>query len=214
MGRRKKEPEAVHRAKMAAAAQKLFSEKGIKAATMDDIAREAGYSKATLYVYFKNKEEIIGYLVLRSMKLLHGYLDGALLEHTGTRERYQSICWALVRYEKEYPDYFAIVLGEINVRLEGPDSLPVERETFEEGERIREKIAGFLSEGQKRGEFRHDIPVQQAVFMFWSMLSGMIRMASKKQLYFETVLGVTKKEFLDNGFSLLYRSIINEKALE
>ena len=33
----------------------LFMEKGIAATSMDDIAKAAGYSKATLYVYFENK---------------------------------------------------------------------------------------------------------------------------------------------------------------
>lgn len=39
-------------------------DKGIAATSMDDIAKAAGYSKATLYVYFENKEEIVGILVL------------------------------------------------------------------------------------------------------------------------------------------------------
>ena len=56
MGRRKKEPRSVHRAKIAAAASELFLKRGTAAVTMDEIARAAGYSKATLYVYFENKE--------------------------------------------------------------------------------------------------------------------------------------------------------------
>ena len=68
MGRRKKEPKSVHREHIASAASVLFMEKGIAATSMDDIAKAAGYSKATLYVYFENKEEIISILVLNSMK--------------------------------------------------------------------------------------------------------------------------------------------------
>ncbi|MCI8860064.1 MAG: TetR/AcrR family transcriptional regulator [Lachnospiraceae bacterium] len=60
MARRKKEPKSVHRENIAAAASKLFMEKGITATSMNEIAKIAGYSKATLYVYFENKEEIIG----------------------------------------------------------------------------------------------------------------------------------------------------------
>lgn len=48
-----------HREKIASAAQVLFMKKGTGAATMDDVAKAAGYSKATLYVYFKNKEAYI-----------------------------------------------------------------------------------------------------------------------------------------------------------
>ena len=48
-----------HRGSILAAAERLFTEKGTEKTTMDDIAREAEYSKATLYVYFQSKEEII-----------------------------------------------------------------------------------------------------------------------------------------------------------
>ena len=54
MGRRKKEPRSVHRENIASAASSLFMEKGIRLVSMDDIAKAAGYSKATLYVYFEN----------------------------------------------------------------------------------------------------------------------------------------------------------------
>ena len=54
MGRRKKEQRAVHRENIASAASVLFMENGITATSMSDIAEAAGYSKATLYVYFEN----------------------------------------------------------------------------------------------------------------------------------------------------------------
>lgn len=53
-----------HRGSILAAAERLFAEKGTEKTTMDDIAREAEYSKATLYVYFQSKEEIINAILL------------------------------------------------------------------------------------------------------------------------------------------------------
>ena len=41
-----------------AAALRVFAEKGFAAAKLDDIARQAGVSKGTLYLYFKDKEEL------------------------------------------------------------------------------------------------------------------------------------------------------------
>jgi AcrR family transcriptional regulator len=40
------------------AALEVFAEKGFAAAKLDDIARKAGISKATLYLYFDTKDEI------------------------------------------------------------------------------------------------------------------------------------------------------------
>jgi AcrR family transcriptional regulator len=44
-------------------ARSVFIARGFDAASMGDIAKEAGVSKGTLYVYFKNKEELFGAIV-------------------------------------------------------------------------------------------------------------------------------------------------------
>src|SRR3954447_15849721 len=41
-----------------AAALEVFAEKGFAAAKLDEIARRAGVSKGTLYLYFKDKEDL------------------------------------------------------------------------------------------------------------------------------------------------------------
>lgn len=46
-----------------AGARQMFFERGFDAASMGDIARVAGVSKGTLYVYFENKEDLFGALV-------------------------------------------------------------------------------------------------------------------------------------------------------
>lgn len=45
--------------KIIQAAIKVFSKKGYYGSTMNEIAREVGVSKATLYTYFKSKEDIL-----------------------------------------------------------------------------------------------------------------------------------------------------------
>ena len=40
---------------------KLFSQFGIKNVTMDEIARQMGASKKTIYQYFESKEELVYY---------------------------------------------------------------------------------------------------------------------------------------------------------
>ena len=49
----------IARNKIIQAAIKIFSQKGFHKSTMDEIAREVGVSKGTLYTYFKSKEEIL-----------------------------------------------------------------------------------------------------------------------------------------------------------
>ncbi len=207
MGRRKKEPRSVHRENIVSAASSLFMEKGIAAVSMDDIAKAARYSKATLYVYFKNKEEIVGILVLNSMKKLYDYISSALIQHETTKARYDFICRGLVQYQEEFPFYFKMVLDKINIDFESKAYLPEEKETYHIGEEINEKIKIFLLSGIKKGDLRGDLEIMPAIFNFWGMLSGIIQLATNKEEYIKKSMGLSKNEFLEYGFSLVYHSI-------
>ena len=207
MGRRKKEPRSVHRENIVSAASTLFMERGIAATSMDDIAKAAGYSKATLYVYFENKEEIVGILVLNSMKKLYDYISSALIQHETTKARYDFICRGLVQYQEEFPFYFKMVLDKINIDFEGKEYLPEERETYQIGEEINEKIKNFLLSGMEKGDLRNDLDIMPAIFNFWGMLSGIIQLAANKEEYIKKSMGLSKIKFLEYGFSLVYHSI-------
>ncbi len=207
MGRRKKEPRSVHRENIVSAASALFMERGIAATSMDDIAKAAGYSKATLYVYFENKEEIVGILVLNSMKKLDDYISAALIRYETTKEKYDFICRGLVQYQEEFPFYFKMVLDQINIDFESRDYLPEEKETYQIGEEINEKIKDFLLSGMEKGDLRSDLEIMPAIFNFWGMLSGIIQLAANKEEYIRKSMGLSKIEFLEYGFSLVYHSI-------
>lgn len=207
MGRRKREPRSAHRERIAAAASELFLERGTAAASMDEIARAAGYSKATLYVYFENKEEIVCLLALESMKKLHGYIAAALKEEETTKARYEGICRGLVRYQREYPAYFRMALERIDTDFADREVLPEEWETYRVGETINEQLRDFLRDGIERGVLRRDLEVIPTIFQFWGMLSGLIRLAADKAAYLEGAAGLSGEQFLESGFWMLYRAI-------
>lgn len=207
MGRRKKEPKSVHREKIATAASALFMEKGIEATSMDDIAKAAGYSKATLYVYFENKEEIVGILVLNSMKKLYDYIASALTQQETTKERYDFICRGLIQYQEEFPFYFKMVLDKINIDFESHDYLVEEKETYQVGEEINEKIKEFIVSGIEKGDLRNNLEIMPTIFNFWGMLSGIIQLAANKEEYIKETMGLSKSQFLEQGFQMLYYSI-------
>lgn len=214
MARRKKEPKEVHRHNIASAAQELFMEQGIETTTMDEIAKKAGYSKATLYVYFQNKEEIVSVLVLESMKKLYDYIVTAIEERESIKGRYYLICKALIRYQEEYPFYFKTVLEGINIDFEHSKCLPEEKETFRIGEEINLALKQFIEEGIAAGEFRKETDSVSTIFSFWGMLSGLIQLAVNKEAYIAQEMKLSRQEFLKNGFDNLYRIIAKEKRNE
>ena len=92
-----------HRGSKLAAAERLFAEKGIEKTTMDDIARVAEYSKATLYVYFQSKEEIVNAILLSGMVLLKKKIHEALESNHEWLQAYDAVCRTIVRFYDDNP---------------------------------------------------------------------------------------------------------------
>jgi AcrR family transcriptional regulator len=63
---RREERKAENRAKLLAAARKVFAEKGLGAATARDIVRETDLATGTFYNYFRDKEEVFQALLAES----------------------------------------------------------------------------------------------------------------------------------------------------
>ena len=106
MARRIKEEAIVHQERIAKGAMTVFANKGIANTTMDDIAKEAGYGKATLYVYFKNKEDIVSFLSLYSMRILRDSLKEAVEQSGTTKDIFLEICNSIEKFYEEYGLHF------------------------------------------------------------------------------------------------------------
>jgi AcrR family transcriptional regulator len=62
------------------AAEELFKKVGFRAVTMELVAREANVAKATLYSYFKNKDELYVAVCARMARILRGSVEQALMK--------------------------------------------------------------------------------------------------------------------------------------
>ena len=78
---RKQRERERRRQQIIVAAKRVFSEKGFSKSTMEDIAREAELSPGTLYLYFKNKDELYASLSLRILQYLNIRLEDVKKEN-------------------------------------------------------------------------------------------------------------------------------------
>jgi AcrR family transcriptional regulator len=72
------------------AAQKLFSQFGLRKVTTDDIARVAHVSKATIYKHYSNKSAIFDDVVTREFESLLETIREAVAKETDTRARFRA----------------------------------------------------------------------------------------------------------------------------
>jgi AcrR family transcriptional regulator len=69
------------------AAKDVFSIKGFTKTTMEDIAREAELSPGTLYLYFKNKDELYASLSVEILEHLYGQLKRVYIKESQSPQR-------------------------------------------------------------------------------------------------------------------------------
>ncbi|MCL2530125.1 MAG: TetR/AcrR family transcriptional regulator [Coriobacteriia bacterium] len=193
---------AFHRRTIQDAAEKLFLEKGVDATSIEEIAKDAGYSKATIYVYFKSKADIWDNTLLSAMKMLKEKVWGILDLELSTTEKYFALCQMNVEFSEEYPLFFEGLLG--TVALEKSET---NHQTYLVGEEILDAIGQIISQGIEEGIVRSNVQFPHITFYLWSCIGGIIRMTNNKEAYFSDSVGGSKRTFLQYAFATLLRSI-------
>ena len=132
------------------AALEVFGEHGLTGARLEDIAKRAGVSKGTIYLYFPNKEalfrEMVRSTVVEAIVAGEGIpSDGSARDQLLTfMEQY----WEFVR-TPAFNVIYRVVVSELH---HFPDL--VEFYSAEVIVRAQKLIAGILARGSARGEFR------------------------------------------------------------
>lgn len=96
------------------AARKLFARKGLAGTTMDEIAREAGLAKGTLYLYFASKHEIYLKELQRGAECLFEQTQKEMEAATGLPAKIRAFVWSRLRFAEENRDFYQIYFQEFS----------------------------------------------------------------------------------------------------
>jgi AcrR family transcriptional regulator len=69
------------------AAEDAFIKYGLDKIALDDIAHECGVKKTALYYYFKNKEEILGAMLIRKVESIMHTVRSEVMKHDNVKDR-------------------------------------------------------------------------------------------------------------------------------
>lgn len=134
-------------------ALQVFKSKGIEGSTMDEIALEAGFGKATLYYYFKSKEEVFSAILTNGWKSLWNNLEPVISKNNKSpRDTFINILLCISDNVRSRPGLYEFLFNapkKINFNSQDWRSYQ---------ERIYSVISTLLEEGIKLGEFPKSKP--------------------------------------------------------
>ena len=179
---RKEREKERRRQQIIVAAKRVFSKKGLSKTTMEDIAKESELSPGTLYLYFKNKEELYASLSLRILQFLSIRVAQVIQEGDDSPpEKLDRLIAAM--YEVYEFDPMVI----INMfHLQSSDTLKnLSPELLMQINTLSKKaldhMAGIFKEGMEQGFFIDRHPTALAD-IFWSLFSGVILWEASKSV--------------------------------
>ena len=195
---RKEREKERRRQQIIVAAKRVFSEKGFNKSTMEDIASEAELSPGTLYLYFKNKEELYASLSLRILQYLNIRVEHVNKETDLSPEQKLD---KLIEAMYDVYDFDPLII--INMfHLQSSETLKnlSPRLIGQIEELSRKSIGAFSSifrEGVEQGVFVDKHPVALSD-IFWSLFSGVVLWEASKKIINED------KDYLKNTLGIAF----------
>lgn len=155
------------------AARQLFLEEGYQHVSMRKIASKIGYTPTTIYIYFKNKEEILLHLLEEGYSLFYHELKIAYDRSFDQSHEIKllSMCEAYIYFGLKQPDYYNIIFTK---NLETNTSRIENSNRFNGFLLLNTVVKGFIQENtfiEKSQESIHsDMNMSHTI---WASLHGL-----------------------------------------
>jgi AcrR family transcriptional regulator len=181
----RKEREKEHRRQsILKAARQVFFEKGLQAASMDEIAETAELSKGTLYLYFRSKEDLYVSLLEEGLAILRRMFEEVEARPLPADEALHQIGFTYYQFFKQYPDYFNILVFADSRVLHSQVSEEVLQCSESRAAGCLQVVARVFARGVKEGIFRKDLQPMEIAILLWGTSNGMIGLIANKAEHF------------------------------
>ena len=154
-----------------AAATTVFRRMGYEKATLEDIAREVGINRATLYYYVGTKEELLVALLAEPIAMVRARLEEDVARDLPAPEKLAASLRGYVRTLDEHPELFIFLSENIHAVMTGPDADALR----DNADRYGHVLTQVIRDGAAAGELRDDVDPQIAMLAILGMFNWIHR---------------------------------------
>lgn len=186
------------------AAESLFFSRSYEDVSMDEIAREVELNKATIYLYFKNKETLFATIVLRGIEILKAKYMECMEKQVPGIVKVALMGQAYYQFSQEYPDYLRMIhfYGSERFSKENPCTAEIGKGYGT----CRLILRDAIQEGIDDGTIRADIdPFLTSMYLMISFMS-ILSMENKWKLVIEAE-GFSYEQFASEFFRFITPAI-------
>ena len=171
-------------------AKKIIAKFGVEEMSMNQLADAAELNKATLYLYFANKDDLIDAIVYEGLQVLETRLqDSDSRSETGL-ERVLNQVHTIFSFYRQHPVYFYT----FNHQERRPSSLRTEGPFAEKGNEIASRVFGktatALKLGIEQGNIRKNVDTNVFLILMFAQIYGVMHTVYAKADVYEDLLAL------------------------
>ena len=156
------------------ASLRVFARKGYETTALDEVARAARLAKGTLYLYFKDKQDLYSQVMLNVLERLETYVSGQIEETQDPFEQMEAIARAQIAFFASNRGYFRLLTV-----IFAPEMAGRRRELsdplFSKRQKLGRYLHALVEEGKAKGLIRSDIDTRDMVLSFMGMVNEAVR---------------------------------------
>lgn len=181
------------------AAEKLFYENGFDRVSMDQVAKEAEFTKRTLYQYFPGKEELYFAVALRGFRRLFTYCGEAMARGKNGNEKLRLSGTAYYRFFKDNPETFRVInsIGAVKKRSGGEYD---QWRNFDK--QMFRSFTDIIEEGKADGSIRKDLDAEKCTYSIIFMTTAFFNFLAQTGESFTKHAGIDMDEFVNYTLEL------------
>lgn len=191
------------------AAERVFFQKGYVNSSMDEVAKEAEFSKRTVYVYFSSKEEIYFEIMIRGYRLLLEMLDESFQKGglQTAEEEFNNIFFTFFSFSEKHTHYFRAIMEYETQDSEAKTviSSTSKEECYRLGEQVLEYLVKAVEKGVLEGFLKSGLDSHKTALILWAFTIGVFNTTKIKCSYLENYHHISAKEFITESFHFIMK---------
>jgi AcrR family transcriptional regulator len=203
---RRQEEKERRRAEILDAAEAVAAAVGWDDMTMDQVARKARLSRALLYVYFKDKTDLLFGTCERALAVLTQRFADAVSRQKLGLDQLVAIGRAYIAFSQEFPVYFE-VMARCELHSPEPQADTNEGAALSQGDQCRQLMVRVIEAGIADKSIRADVGNPKVVSTaLWGFMHGVLQLAATKANHLAHD-GLTTRELVEHALLMAQRSI-------
>lgn len=209
----RKEREKEHRREeILNAAQKIFFEKGLQNATMDEIADEAELSKGTVYLYYSSKEDLYLAVMMRGVDVLQQMTLETIDKYPSTVQTIWELTKTYFDFSKKHANYFRMFHFFQNPSLHRQVSDEMMSLCNNRTGELWKVFIAVFQKGIDEGAIRNDLSATECAVIMWSNTDAVAMRMDNAQDRWQQQLNVDLTRVFFRSNALLLQSMLMKNA--